>query len=178
MEAVLGFTDYMKILIVAIFIYVLIYAILKKVALISDEKINAVLALLAAVIVSFSGVVTYAVSYAFNLFAIILIIMFVIVFLLMFLGVKLDEIGKMVNMKVVAGVLILIFLVVFAKSFFALNNEFEDGKTNSTLDVNTSTNYGAEIDIPEEKFLNVSDDTWAMFLFFLVLGIFVILIGK
>ena len=62
-----GLFEHLKIFFVAVLIYVIIYATLKKIQVLgSDDKVNALIALFSAIIVSFSGVVTYAVSHAIN----------------------------------------------------------------------------------------------------------------
>ena len=172
----------------AVLIYVIIFMLLKKVGLFGDEHgVNALIALLATIIVSFSGVLTYAVSYAVNLFTILLIIFFLVMLLLLFLGVKEDSIGTLFSgrIKLVIGILVLLFAVIFFKSFFALNNTFDTSSpSEDPYIIDPSFNTGVDDitgqQIDEHFFWGLSFDSElvGVALFFIVLGAVILLIGR
>ena len=183
------FLNYIEVLIVAILIYAIIYSLLRKLEIFGEKKeVSAVIALAAAVIVSFSGVVTYTISYAINWFVIIFFIVFLLMVLLMFLGVSQGDITSKVkdNAKIILVVFGILFLVIFLKSFFALNNTFDTSNPpDDKYEINTSYNTGVD-DMTgkvDNNFLtsifnSVDRDIWASVLFLLVLGIFVFFIGR
>jgi len=177
---------------VALFMWIIIYAILmtrgpfKE----SDAKLNAGIAALAAIIVSLSGVVAYAVNYMFSLFGILIVAVFVIVMILSFLDIEVGSLG--LNGKIVAGVLILIFLGILANAFFGVNNEFDQDLYNEGEyqgDVNTNPNIGFG-EIEEGSISNNADNwftdifgdidsaTWSAFVFLVIIGIFVIVFAR
>jgi len=183
-----GFIEYSKIAITAVLIYVIIYALLKKIKLFDvDEKVNALIALLAAIIVSFSGVVTYAVSYMINWFVIIFMVLFLAVVILLFFGVKLEDVTKFSkeNGKIFIWVFIGIFGILVIKSFFALNNTFDTSNpTNDSYSIDTSFNTGVN-DITGKELkenwwqsFNIDSDLIGVSLFLLIIGIFIFFIGK
>lgn len=179
------FFDYAKIVIVAVLLYAIIFAMLKKVAFFDDDKVNSLVSLLSVILVSFSGVVTYVVTYAINWFAIIFFIAFVIILILLFLGVSFDDIKSMMNPKIVGGILIVLFLLIFVKGFFGLNNAFDlNEPQEDPYEVNTSVNTGvddvATVEVESERgFLDrVDSELLAVVGFLIVIGIFVILIGR
>ena len=181
----MSFFDYAKIVLVALLLYAIIFAMLKKVAFFDEPKVNSLVALLAALLVSFSGVVTYVVSYAINWFAIIFFIAFVVILLLLFLGVSFDDIKGMLNPKLVGGILGVLFLLILLKGFFGLNNAFDlNEPQQNPYEVNTSFNTGVDdvtnIEVESEKsiFDSLDSELVGVVFFLLVIGIFVILIGK
>lgn len=182
------FLNYMQILIVSILIYAIIYAIIRKINVFGEKKeVSAVIAFMSAIIVSFSGVVTYAVTYAINWFVIIIFIIFLMLVILMFLGLKFDDITPVVkkNSKFIVIGFFILFSVIIFKSFFALNNNFDiSNPPQDDYTVNTSYNTGVD-DIAgkdntflQDLFLSIDKDIWASVLFLLILGIFVFFLGK
>lgn len=184
-----AFLEYIKVLIVAILIYAIIYALLRKLEIFGEKKeVSAVIALASAIIVSFSGVVTYTVSYAINWFVIILFIVFLLLMLLMFLGVSQGDIASKVkdNAKPILIAFGILFLVIFLKSFFALNNTFDTSDPQEdSYEVDTRYNTGVDDMATNDTdsflvsvFNSVDRDIWASVLFLFVLGIFVFFIGR
>lgn len=175
---------------VALLMWAIIYAILitrgpfKE----SDAKINAGIAALAAIIVSLSGVVAYAVSYLFSLFGILIVSLFVIAMILNFLDIDMGSLG--LNGKIVGAVLIVIFLGILANAFFAVNNEFDSQLYNEDEfqgDVNTNPNIGfGEIDEDDfsantwfdDIFGDIDGGTWSAFVFLVIIGVFVIVFAR
>lgn len=181
----MSFFDYSKIIIVSILLYAIIFAMLKKVAFFDDPKVNSLVALLSALLVSFSGIVTYVVSYAISWFAIIFFIAFVIILILLFLGVNFDDIKGMLNPKIVGGILGVLFLLILVKGFFGLNNAFDiNDPQENVYEVDTSFNTGVDdvtnVEVEsEDSFLDDLDsELVGSVLFLLVIGVFVLLIGK
>lgn len=182
----IGFLENLKVLFVGILMYVIIYALLIKLEFISKEKnINTLIALIAAIIVSFSGVVTYAVSYAINWFVIIFFIVFLLIMLLMFLGVDTKTVTKTVikNSKPILIAFLILFLIIIVKSFFALNNSFDiNNPQNDSYVIDTSYNTGVDditnAEIDEGVFSNIDSDVVSAVVFLLIIGVFVIFIGK
>jgi len=161
----------------AIIIYALVYAILIKVNVIEDKKINGVIALMATIITSLTGVVTFSIFYSVRLFVILAMIFFLIIVLVSFIGVDLKKyiLGeKGVKIGITIFVVVLFLLILF-KSFFALNNSDLSNPNNQTDEINTSVNIG--VDTSGIDF-NVDDEAFNTFLFLLILGIFVFLMGK
>ncbi len=186
----IGFLENIHILFVAILIYALIYAILKKIALFEDTKVNSVIAIVSAIVVSFSGVITYTISYAINWFVIIIFMIFLLLLILMFLGVKAEDIAGGVKNKGVFIMVIffIIFGVIILKGFFAINNLYDvNNPQEDPYLINTSYNTGVD-DITNGQLEINGEDIWsaildflsselfAAFLFLLVLGIFVFIL--
>jgi len=190
------FIERFKIIISAILIYVVIYALLVKIKPFgADSKVNSLIALLSAIIVSFSGVVTYAIMYAINWFVIIFFIIFLAMVLMMFLGVKPADISNAVSGKTalyIGGAFALLFLVILVKSFFALNNSFDtqnpqidqynvdttynNGFSDKNLNSNeNSNNYNSNTGFFDK--LTANKDLLYIVLFLVGIGIFIILIG-
>jgi hypothetical protein len=179
-----------KIVVVAILIYVIIYALLKKIKIFGEsDAVNGLIGLTTAVIVTFSGVVTYAVIYAVNWFLIIFFIIFLIIALLLFLGVKFEDIAALVSdyKKAVFAIFFILFIVIFFKSFFALNNTFDTSEPpESEYDIDTSANIGYDDVIegedfqPEKTLLKsiLTSDLFASFMFLLILGILVMIVAR
>lgn len=175
---------------VALLMWAIIYAILitRGPFKDTDAKINAGIAALAAIIVSLSGVVAYAVNYMFSLFAVLIVALFVIVMILSFLDIEVGSLG--LNGKIVGAVLIIIFLGILANAFFAVNNEFESELYNEgefQEDVNTNPNIGfGEIDEDnfssdtwfDDIFGDIDSGTWSAVVFLVIIGIFVIIFAK
>ena len=152
-----------------IFIYALVYALLVKIKLFEDNKVNGVLALMAAIITSLTGIVTFSVFYGVRMFAILASVLFFVVVLISFLGVDLKSVSNLKGVKWgIIVVVLLIFLLVFAKSFFALNNS----ELNGEKKVDTSVNVGVEFPLG----IHISSDVWYTFLFLLALGVFVMIL--
>ncbi|MFP4402555.1 MAG: hypothetical protein ACLFPL_04985 [Candidatus Nanoarchaeia archaeon] len=188
MEDALNVLIEFRTLFVALLMWVIIYAILvtrgpfKE----ADAKLNAGIAALAAIIVSLSGVLAFAVSYMFTFFGILIVAVFVIAMLLNFLEIDIPSLG--LNGKVAAGVFIVLFLAILVNAFFALNNEFgEDEFNNGEYQSNVSTNPNigfGEIDSDEFQdstnnwftnlFDRVDSGVWSAFVFLVVIGVFVI----
>ena len=177
-----GFFEYAQILIVALFLYVLIFAMLKKVAVFDDVKVNSFIALLAAIIVSFSGVVTYVVSYAVHWFAILFIVIFMVILLMLFLGIKFEDITSLVSPKVAAGVFVGLFLIVLVPGFFAVTNLFDTSSPqDDPYEVNTSSGFsGTVVEREEDESLldSISSELLGVAFFLLILGVMVILLGR
>lgn len=181
---------FFKICAAAVFVYVIVYAILLKLELFGKDgkMMYALLALVTAVVVSFSGVVTYSLSYAVNWFTILIMIIFVIMVILLFLGVKMEEIAKFAseNRKVLIGVFILLFSVILIKSFFALNNTFDTSNPqNDSYAINTQFNTGVDDTVPAgtpekvQSFLSrVDSDLVGVTLFLILLGVVVMFVSK
>lgn len=186
----IGFLENIKILIVAILIYAIIFALLKQVKIFGDSaKINSLIAFLSAIIVSFSGVVTYAVTYAINWFVIIFFIIFLLLVIMMFLGVKMSDIASKSksNAKIILVIFGIFFVVIFFKSFFALNNAFDlNEPQNDSYGVDASFNTGVD-DITNREldegifyriFGNIDPELLSAVIFLIVLGVFVFILGK
>lgn len=183
----IGFLENLKVLFVGILMYVIIYALLTKLKILGDKQptINALVALLTAVIVSFSGVVTYAVSYAINWFVIIFFIVFLLIVLLLFLGVDMGAVTKTAtgNAKPIMIAFGILFLVIIFKSFFALNNSFDtNNPQNDSYIIDASYNTGVDditnAQIDKSIFSNLDSDIVSAAMFLLVIGIFVIFMGR
>lgn len=186
-----GFIENLKVLFVGLLIYVVIYALLIKSEILGGgghhNRINSVVALLAAVIVSFSGVVTYAISYAINWFVIIFFILFLMLTLLYFLGVKPGDVAAQAtkNGKTIVIVFGILFIIILAKGFFALNNTFDTNEPQTDpYAINPSFNTGVDDITNSEinpsfwnRFFNIDSDLVAAALFLLVIGLFVMFIG-
>ena len=174
---------------VMLLMWCIIYAILITTGPFKESKnnINIAIATLAAIIVSLSGVVAYAVSYLFSLFGILIITLFVIALILNFLEIDIASLN--LNGKLVGAGLGLVFLVIVVVSFFGLNNEFEDETFNNHTyqkDVNTQSNIGFAQDDEttinlEESSSRISDSLGSInsgvlsaFLLLLIMGVFVI----
>ena len=177
----ISYLSYFKIFFVAILLYVIIFALLKKLEIFGkDNNVYALISLLSVIIVSFSGVLTYTVTYAVNLFSILLVLFFLIFVLANFLGVKGSEVSSIFtkNSKIVIIVLAIIFALIFFKSFFALNNTFENpNQMNNSYNVSTTTNFGTGEIIHKNSFwdrIQFDSGVLPSALFLLVVGVFVI----
>lgn len=181
--------DRFKIIIASILVYVIIFSILENLKPFGDKtKSNALIALLTAIIVSFTGVVSYAINYAVNWFFILIFIFFLIILILLFLGVSKSDIINMAskNTKPLIIAFLILFSVIFIKSFFAVNNTFDNSNqvANPYL-VDTSYNAGG---VPEPSFsflgniynsiVNVNSDLLYMVLFFIGIGLVMIFTGR
>ena len=183
----IGFLENFKVFIVAILIYAIIYSVLKTVKPFGDNKsVDAVIALVSAIIVSFSGVVSYSVSYAVNWFVILFFILFLLLVLLMFLGIKPQDIASVStkNAKPIMIAFLIVFSVIILKSFFALNNAFDTSNPqNDTYAINTTMNTGfGDVASDSQKgffgelFSNVDRDLLSAVLFLVILGVFIMFI--
>lgn len=183
----IGFLENFKVFIVAILIYAIIYSVLKTVKPFGDNKsVDAVIALVSAIIVSFSGVISYSVSYAINWFVILFFILFLLLVLLMFLGIKPEDIASVStkNAKPIIIAFIIVFSVIILKSFFALNNAFDTSNPqNDSYAINTTMNTGfGDVASDSQKgffgelFANVDRDLLSAVLFLVILGIFIMFI--
>lgn len=175
----------LKVLFVGLLIYVIVFALLKKIQVLGDDdKINSLIALLSALIVSFTGVLTFTISYALNWFILIFIGIFFFITLLLFLGITFDGIAsQMKNVGIMWGLVslfALLFLGVLLQGFSSLNTlddqqdfqqqgEFED-VNNQQISFSPNDGDGTVFGIDQEIF------SAALFLAFI--GIFVILIGQ
>lgn len=182
----LGFLENLKVFFVAVLMYALVYAMLLKLEVFGDKKVNSLIALLSAIIVSFTGVLTYAVAYAINWFFIIFFILFLMMVLLLFLGVGMSDITKISkdNSKLIMIVFLVLFSVIIVKGFFAVNNTFDlNEPQNNSYDVDTSFNTGVDditnLEIDESFWdrFNVDSDLIAAVLFLIGIGAFVWLMG-
>lgn len=182
-----GFLENFKVFIVAILIYAVIFSLLKAIKPFGDNtKVDAVIALVAAIIVSFSGVVTYSVSYAINWFVILFFILFLLLVLLMFLGIKPEDIAhvSVSNAKPIIIAFLIVFSVIILKSFFAVNNAFDTSNPqNNSYDVNTTMNTGfgditsdSQKSFFEEMFSGVDNDLLSAVIFLALLGVFIMFI--
>lgn len=173
-----------KVLIVGIMLYGIIFITLKKMAFLGDERVSALVAFLAAVIVSFSGIVTYIVSYAITWISIILIILFFIFLILMFLGMKFEEITELIPKKAVFGIMIVLLLIILLKGFFGVNNTFDlSDPQNNSYDVDTSFNTGVD-DITNSEVesswfdnFNIDSELLGIVAFFVLIGGAIFFIG-
>ena len=183
----ISFLENFKVFIVAILIYAIIYSVLKTVKPFGDNKsVDAVIALVAAIIVSFSGVISYSVSYAINWFVILFFILFLLLVLLMFLGIKPQDIAAVStrNAKPIIIAFLIVFSVIILKSFFALNNAFDTSNPqNDSYAINTTMNTGfGDISSDSQKsFLgellsDVDRDLLSAILFLAMLGVFIMFI--
>lgn len=183
----IGFLENFKVFIVAILIYAIIYSLLKTIKPFGDNaKVDAVIALVAAIIVSFSGVVTYSVSYAMNWFVILFFILFLLLMLLMFLGIKPSDIASVSksNAKPIVIAFFIVFSVIILKSFFAVNNAFDTSNPqNNSYAVNTTMNTGlGDIATDSQKgflgglFSDVDKDLLSAVMFLALLGVFIMFI--
>jgi hypothetical protein len=188
MEEALDVLIEFRTLFIALLMWVIIYAILitKGPFKEADTKLNAGIAALAAIIVSLSGVMAFAVSYMFTFFGILLVAIFVIAMLLNFMDIDIPSLG--LNGKIVGGILIVLFLGILINAFFAINNEFSEetfneGKYQDNVTTNPNIGFG-EIDSEEFQedtgnwFSDIFDDidqgVWSAFIFLVVIGVFVI----
>ena len=181
----------------SIFVALLLWAIMYGILITrgpfkdSGSPINAGIAALAAVIVSLSGVVAFAISYLFSFFGILIVSVFVIAMILNFLDIDLESLN--LNGKVVGGILLVIFLGIIVNAFFGLNNEFEEENYNEFEyqgDVNTNPNigfgeiegddirYNSDNNFFTDLFDDVDDATWSAFVFLVIIGIFVIVFAR
>lgn len=182
----LGFLENLKVFFVAVLIYALVYAILLKLEVFGDKKLNSLIALLSAIIVSFTGVLTYLVAYAINWFLIILFVFFLIIVLILFLGVDISNIAKISkdNTKLIFIIFIILFSIILIKGFFAINNTFDlNEKLNNSYDVDTSFNTGVDditnLEIDESFWdrFNIDSELISAVLFLIAIGGFVWLMG-
>lgn len=180
----LGMMENLKILFVGIMLYAIIYAMLSKIGLFPSEKISALVALVAAIIVSFTGIVTYIVSYALNWFIIIFFITFLLLVLLLFLGVNFTDITSAAtsNVKLIIIIFILLFGIIFIKGFFGVNNQFDNQLNNEnydpySVDVSPSEETKQAVGFFERINLNFDSDLVQSAIFLLIVGVFVMLIG-
>jgi len=185
----MGFMEYSKIAITGVLIYAIIFVLLKKIKVFGEnEKMSSLIALLTAVLVSFSGVVTYAVSYMINWFTIILFVVFLLVVLLMFLGVDSTTIGTAMknNKTTIMIVFFILFAVIMGKSFFAVNNSFDNNEPlNDSYTIDTSFNTGVDDITNKEVEKGWFQNLWSsmdpellgVVGFLLIIGVFVMLIG-
>lgn len=168
-----------KHLIVGIFLYVIIFALLKKFAFFEDTNINALIALLSALIVSFTGVLTFIISYAATWFAVLLILVFMIFFLLLFFGYSTDDLKNLVSPKVLAVVFGVLFLLILVQSFFAVYNTFSDPQ-NISEEVDTSNPFETNkiVEFFKGWFSNINSELLYGVLFLVIVGMLVIFLGK
>lgn len=182
----LGFFENIKILLVAILMWAIIFALLKTKSPFDDDKVNATIAFISAIIVSLSGVVTYVITYSASIFGIVLFVSFLVIILMSFLGVKLDDLK--INPKIIGGIIGLIFLIVLINGFFGVNNEFNpqsynQNQQNVTQEVNTNPNIGfGEMETNDkpsiiERIKNLNSELTSAIIFLLLIGV-VILIMK
>ena len=177
-----------KIFLVAILLYVIIYTLLKKMEIFGDDKnVTALISFISVIIVSLTGVLTYAVAYALNLFILIIFILFLIFLLANFTGVKLSDIYSISksNSKAILIAFLVIFSIIFLKSFFAVNNTYDiSNPQNDSYAINTSLNTGVDDMVDTKKVesffgrLNIDSDILSSVLFLITIGVFVIIIGK
>jgi hypothetical protein len=174
-----------KIFFAAIFLYVLIFALLSKIKIFGDnKKVYAIIAFISAIFVSFSGVLAYTLLYAITWFSVIITILLLIFIIMLFTGIKLSDIEKFFsgNTKTVFIVIAVLFLIIFVKAFFVLNNSFDTSNPpNSTYDVSTQFNTGVDDVITQKEkdsFMNfhISDEMLSSIIFLLMMGIFVFLL--
>lgn len=187
----LGYLQNMQILFVAIIIFAIIFAILKKIQLFGDnDRVNGVIALVSAIIVSLTGVITYTITYAINYAVVVLFFVFLVLLMLMFMGVKMSDLEGVMTGKFgkwFAVLFVLIFGIILLKGLSAVNNLFD---TNNPQDdpylVNTEFNTGTDDVFGEQagdgffdwisQFVD-PDMFWAL-AFLGVLLIFVFVLGR
>ncbi|MCH8519455.1 MAG: hypothetical protein LAT82_01740 [Nanoarchaeota archaeon] len=188
MEDALGVLIEFRTLFIALLMWIIIYALLvtrgpfKE----ADAKLNAGISALAAIIVSLSGVVAFAVSYLFTFFGILIVAIFIIAMLLNFLEIDIPSLG--LNGKIVMAVFVVLFLGILVNSFFAMNNEFEKDRFNEMeyqSEINTNPNIGFGEFEPEvssnwftDLINSVPSATWSAFIFLAVIGVFVIIFAR
>lgn len=93
----------------------------------------------------------------------------------------------MINPKVLAGALIILFIVILGKGFFALNNTFDiSNPQDDPYEVDSSINAGID-DITGSEidsgffggfFDNIDTEVWYAVLFLIIIGGFVIFLGQ
>ncbi|MFT4244523.1 MAG: hypothetical protein ACMXYB_03665 [Candidatus Woesearchaeota archaeon] len=188
MEDALGVLIEFRTLFIALLMWIIIYALLvtKGPFKEADAKINAGISALAAIIVSLSGVVAFAVSYLFTFFGILIVTIFIIAMLLNFLEIDIPSLG--LNGKIVLGVFILLFLGILINAFFAMSNEFSQDTFNemeyqSQINTNPNVGFGEfEAEVSGNWFTDLINSipaaTWSAFIFLSVIGIFVILFAR
>lgn len=165
-----------QVVLTAILIYALVYATLKKTGVFDDEKVNSVIALASAIIVSLTGVVTFSVFYGVRLFAILLVIMFLIMVLLGFAGQDFPKniiSGNEKFGKAILGFLGVVFAIILINSFFALNNSEIEGDE----EINTEPHFGVKFFGSGIDF-DFDSETLSTFFFFLIIGVFVFVLNK
>ncbi len=193
MSEVIGisYLENMKVLIAGLLIYVIIFALMKKTQVLGDDnKVNSIVALLAAIIVSFSGVVTYAISYAINWFVILIFMLFLGLLAMMFLEIKISDLitNKSLAGKIFLGIFFLLFAVIILKGLFALNNYFDtENPPEDPYEVDPSFNLGVD-DMQNDKSdsfidwlfggIEIEQDLIYAVIFLLVLGLFVFILGR
>jgi hypothetical protein len=108
----------------------------------------------------------------------------------MFLGVSSADIVGQVKQKNNARAILIVFgilfMIIVIKGFFALNNAFDvNNPQENQYEVDTRFNTGVDdmIDESEQNFLTralgtVDRDIWASALFLLIIGAFVLIIGR
>ena len=181
-----GFVEHLKIFFVAILIYAIVYALLKKLSILGENsKIDSLIALMTAVIVSFSGIASYSISYAINWFVIIFFILFLLMMVLMFLGVSMGDVTKTTkdNIKPILIAFVLLFGIILVKSFFALNNLYDTSNPQEDqYAINTSFNTGVDDMASSEGswgiFESIDPDLISAALFLTGIGIFIMILGK
>lgn len=184
-----GFIQNLQIFFVAILIYAVVYSLLKKLSILGENsKIDSLIALLAAIIVSFTGVASYSITYAINWFVIIFFILFLMLLIFMFLGVKMDTVTEVTkgNAKYILWFFGIVFGLLIVKSFFALNNAYDiNNPQEDKYAVDTSFNTGVDDMTNEDGATtwqrlksSVNPDLFSAVLFLIGIGIFVMIIGR
>jgi hypothetical protein len=184
-ELNLTFLESFKILFSAMFLYVIIFLTLLKTKIFGDDKkVYSFIALISAIIVSFTGVFTYTLMYSITWFSIIITVLFIIFLIATFVGIKLEDINTLLSNKkgLIIGILGVFFLIIFIKSFFALNNAYDiNNPQNDSYEVNTEFNTGID-DFSENKKenffenLNIDKDILSSVIFLIILGLIVMFI--
>lgn len=182
-----GFIEHFKIIITAVLVYAIIFALLKKLEIFGDSpKVNAVIALASAIIVSTTGVAAYSISYAINWFVIIFMVIFLLIVLLLFLGMDFGTITEATknNSKIIVIAFLILFGIVVVKGFFALNNAFDTSNPqNDSYKVDTSANTGVD-DITGESgtgwfsSFNIDSELLSAVAFLLILAGLVLFLGR
>lgn len=190
MEEAVGVLIEYRTIFVALLIWIIMYALLitRGPFKDADSRLNAGIAALAAIIVSLSAVVAFAVSYLFSFFGILIVAIFVIAMLLNFLEIDIPSLGM--NGKIVSIIFIVLFLGILINSFFAMNNEFSgesfnEEEFNSSVDTTANIGFGeveTDASVSDNWLVNAYNEvpasTWSAVLFLVIIGVFVIFFSK
>jgi hypothetical protein len=177
---------FLEYLIVGILLYVIIFIALKKIALTSQDSTNALIALLATIIVAFSGVVTYIVSYSVTLFSLLLFLFFLLFLVLGFLGIESKVIFEIFSKKVFVILLVGLIGFIALKAFFGVNNQYDlnepqDNQTQVDTSFNTGVNDITGVNTENSSWFDsfsISSDLLTAVLFLIGMGAAIFFIGN
>ena len=173
--------DFLKFVLSGLLIFFLLYSLLKKFSILGESDIvNTSVAVLATLLLSFSGIMSFVIASSLNIFFLLFFVFFLIMVLLLFLGFKFEDItsifkGK-ISKNILIGILILFFLVIIAGSFFNINNYFQTSQEIPDEINNVPNTESEKIDLDIEVENDISNsfldrDTVLVFIFLVVLVI-------